>query len=143
LSCAYYLALTGRTVDVYDIEAQPGGLLRQMAADGALPPEALRRDLQGVLAHNIHFNGRQKPGETFDIAELRHAHGALYVTAELVAVVDDALVALCGANWRDALDPATRQMTSQPGVYVGAAHSTVVKAVAEGRRLAVSINQSE
>jgi len=143
LSCAYYLALTGRTIDVYDTEAQPGGQLRQMAARGDLPQEALNRDLQGVLANNIHFNGQQKPGETFDITELRHSHSAIYITAEFSEVLYDALVSLCGADWRDSVDPATCQVTSQPGLYLGADCPTVVEAVAEGRRVAVSIGRDE
>ena len=143
LSCAYYLALTGRTVDVYDTEPQPGGPLQQMAARGDLPPEALNRDLQGVLAHNIHFNGQQKPGETFDVTELRHSHCALYITGEFVEVLHNDLMSLCGADWREALDPATCQVSSQPGLYVGANLPTVVESVAEGRRIAVSISQDD
>jgi NADPH-dependent glutamate synthase beta subunit-like oxidoreductase len=142
LSCAYYLALTGRTIDVYGKEAQPGGQLLQIAARGDLPQEALNRDLQGVLANNIHFNGQQKPGETFDIAELRHSHCALYITAEFAEILNDALVSLCGPNWREALDPMTRQVMSQPGLYVGENLPMVVEAVAEGRRVAVSIGKN-
>ena len=143
LSCAYYLALTGRTVDVYDTKAQPGGQLRQMAARGDLPPEALNRDLQGVLAANIHFDGQQKPGETFDIAALRHSRCALYITADFAEILHDVLVALYGLDWRDALDPMTRQVMLQPGLYVGENPPTVVEAVAEGRRVAVSIGRDE
>ncbi|MBN2392370.1 MAG: FAD-dependent oxidoreductase [Anaerolineae bacterium] len=143
LSCAYYLALTGRTIDVYGKEAQPGGQLRQMATHGDLPPEALTRDLQGVLANNIHFNGQQKPGETFDIAELRHSHSAIYITAEFAEILHDELVSLCGPDWHDAPAPETRQATSQPGLHVGENPPTVVEAVAEGRRVAVSISQDD
>ncbi|HOT90947.1 MAG TPA: NAD(P)-binding protein [Anaerolineae bacterium] len=123
LSCAYYLALTGRTVDVYGREAQPGGQLLDMAARGDLPVAALNRDLQGLLVDNIHFVGQQVPGVTFDIAELCNSHSAVYVTADFTDIVGDAL--------------------SFPGMYVGAAHHTVVEAVAEGRRIAVSISENQ
>ena len=123
LSCAYYLALTGRTVDVYGREAQPGGQLLDMAARGDLPVAALNRDLQGLLVDNIHFVGQQVPGVTFDIAELCNSHSAVYVTADFTDIVGDA--------------------RSQPGMYGGAAHHTVVEAVAEGRRIAVSISENQ
>ncbi|MEJ5310927.1 MAG: NAD(P)-binding protein [Anaerolineae bacterium] len=143
LSCAYYLALTGRTVDVYDTEAQPGGHLRQLTAQGGLPLAALERDLQGLLINTIHFNGQQQPGVTFSIAELQNSHSAVYITAAFSDILRDDLVSLCGPDWRDALDPATRQMTSQPEFYVGTDYSTVVEAVAEGRRVAVSMSQDD
>ncbi len=143
LSCAYYLALTGRTVDVYDKEAQPGGQLWQMAAQGDLPMAALNRDLEGLLATNIDFNGQQEPGITFDIAELHNSHSAIYITAGFAEILNDALVSLCGPDWRDARDPATCQITSQPGLYVGANDLTVVEAVAESRRVAVSIDENQ
>ena len=131
------------TVDVYDTEPQPGSQLRKMVTHGDLPLEALNRDLQGVLAHNTHFNGQQVAGKTFDVAELRHSHSALYITADFAEILNDALVALCGAGWHHELDPMTRQVTSQPGLYVGVDYPTVVEAVAEGRRVAVSIGQDD
>jgi prolycopene isomerase len=142
LSCAYYLALTGRTIDVFGKEEQPGGSLLQMAADGDLPLTALNRDLQGLLLGNIHFKGQQKPGATFNVAELRHSHSAIYVTSDFAETLHDDLVAMCGPDWPDGLNPATRQVTSQPGLYVGDNHQTVVEAVAESRRVAVSIDHS-
>jgi hypothetical protein len=142
LSCAYYLALTGHTIDVYGKEAQPGGQLLQIAARGDLPPDTLNRELQGVLANNIHFHGQQEHGITFDIPELRHSHSALYITAEFAEILHDELVSLCGADWREALDSATRQVTCQPGLYIGEHHPTVVEAVAEGRGVAVSIGEN-
>lgn len=133
LTCAYYLALTGRRIDVYDQDDQPGSQLRQLVAQGALPPEVLTRNLQGVLANNIHFKGQQKPGATFDLAELWRSHNAIYITADFVNTLHDEFVSLFEG------DPATHQVTSQPGLYVGEAYPTVVEAVAEGRRVAVNI----
>lgn len=143
LSCAYYLALTGRTVDVYDTEAQPGGHLRRLTKQGALPLAALERDLQSLMINNIHFNGQQQPGVTFSIAELQNSHCAVYITAEFSDILYDDLVSLCGPDWCDALDPATRQMTSQAEFYVGTDCFTVVETVAEGRRVAVSMGQDD
>lgn len=123
LSCAYYLALTGRTVDVYDTDSQPGGHLWQMTAQGDLPVAALKRDLEGLMATNIHFNSQQEPGVTFDIAELHNSHSAIYITADFADSLGDAL--------------------ALPEIYVGVKHHTVVEAVAEGRRVAVSIGADQ
>ena len=60
LACAYFLALDGFEVDVYETKEKPGG----MAADGIpsfrLDDDSLKKDIEGIIALgvNIHYGSK-------------------------------------------------------------------------------------
>ncbi|NLF12868.1 MAG: FAD-dependent oxidoreductase, partial [Anaerolineaceae bacterium] len=79
LSCAYYLALAGCAVDLYDEHALPGDRLARWLPEG-VPPAALGRDVEGILQAGIVFLGGRTPEPGF-IENLRLSHDALVLDA--------------------------------------------------------------
>ena len=78
LACAYFLALDGFAVDIYETKDIPGG----MAADGIptfrLDDDSLKKDIEGIIALGvkIHF-GSKINLKRFD--ELRNSYQYVYV----------------------------------------------------------------
>jgi len=121
LSCAYYLALAGYGVDVYDEGGQLGDRLSAEMARSA-PPAALARDLQGILHAGVHYQGGQAPGPDL-VAMARRSHDALCLDAGLPGL-------------------AAEEAADLPGVFVvGRAGGSVADAAAAGRRAAVAISR--
>jgi len=60
LSCAYYLALSGCDVDVYETKAVPGGMLADVIPEFRLSEEALKRDIDVIkeVGVKIHTNSK-------------------------------------------------------------------------------------
>jgi putative selenate reductase len=78
LACAYFLALNGFAVDVYETKDIPGG----MAADGIpafrLDDDSLQKDIEGILALGVQVHyGTKIDLERFE--ELRNTYDYVYV----------------------------------------------------------------
>jgi putative selenate reductase len=78
LACAYFLALKGFAVDVYETKDIPGG----MAADGIpafrLDDDSLQKDIEGILALGVQVHyGSKIDLERFE--ELRSSYNYVYV----------------------------------------------------------------
>ncbi|MBM3437397.1 MAG: putative selenate reductase subunit YgfK, partial [Bacteroidetes bacterium] len=60
LSCAYFLALTGFSVDVFEIKDEPGGMISGAIPSFRLTNEAFRKDIERIerLGVDIHYNCR-------------------------------------------------------------------------------------
>ncbi len=145
LTCAYYLALMGHRVDVYDQDAEAGGLLRRAYSPANLPPAALERDLRGILRDSVHVCGGKGLGPSLPLPELLRSYEAVYLAAGRSAALSDHLARELGPGWRQAVDPHTQQVAGYPGLYAGGdlvqGGSSVVAAVAAGRRAAVAIGR--
>ena len=148
LSCAYYLALSGCCVDLYDEVAQPGDRLSRALA---VPQASLARDVTGILLHRIHFRGSQKLGPAL-IEDVRRSHDALCLDAGPfgIAQMDTAGIQPASIDLtpdsRETVAPLAShaQASTLPGITVcGSSGSgqTVVGAAADGRRAAVAIGQ--
>ena len=78
LACAYFLALGGFEIDIYETKEKPGG----MAADGIpgfrLDEESLKRDIEGIIALgvNIHY-GVAINSKRFE--QLRNTYPYVYI----------------------------------------------------------------
>jgi NADPH-dependent glutamate synthase beta subunit-like oxidoreductase len=79
LSAAYYLALAGHEVTIYEQRKQLGGMLRYGIPSYRLPREILDREIQGLLDAGIRVITGKKVGDDISIAEIRAAHDAMYV----------------------------------------------------------------
>ena len=78
LACAYFLALMGFAVEVYETKAIPGG----MAADGIpafrLDDDSLQKDIEGILALGVQvYYGSKIDLQRFE--ELRNSYHYVYV----------------------------------------------------------------
>ena len=80
LTAAYYLALMGHSVMIYDEHEKPGGMLRYGIPEYRLPKEALDRDINVILsAGEIHFLGNTKIGKDISFEEIREKSDAVYL----------------------------------------------------------------
>jgi hypothetical protein len=145
LTCAYYLGLMGCRVDLYDQAESPGSRLLQTLLPLGVPQDTIERDLKGVLAHHIHFEGGSETGGSLDLRILIQSGGPTYLA---VAPTDDSarhLTEVLGEYWRQAVDASTCQVAGSPGAYVSSTclgtEQSVVAMVAEGRRVALEISQ--
>ena len=60
LSAAYFLARRGVTVDLYDREPEPGGLLRYGIPEYRLPREILDREIGNIFCLGVNFLGERE-----------------------------------------------------------------------------------
>ncbi len=80
LTAAYYLALMGHLVEIYDEHEEPGGMLRYGIPDYRLPKEELDRDIKAILAAgDIVFHGNTKVGKDISFEEIRQSSDAVYL----------------------------------------------------------------
>ncbi len=81
LSCTYFLAKRGYSVDIFDHEDQPGGLLLVAIPCFRLPREALKRDIDFIISSSegIRFTGGKVLGSNLDLAELERSYDAVYL----------------------------------------------------------------
>ena len=78
LACAWFLAVAGFEVEVYEGSASPGGLVAQAIPAFRLPDEAVRSDMAAIreLGVKIHLN---QPVDGPLFKRLRDAHDYLYI----------------------------------------------------------------
>ncbi|MDD3829211.1 MAG: NAD(P)-binding protein, partial [Anaerolineae bacterium] len=134
LSCAYYLALAGCAVELYDEHALPGDRLARWLPEG-VPPAALGRDVEGILQAGIVFLGGRKLEQGFvDNVRVSHEALVLYAGPSGLAEADEA-----------GFQPANGQVwTASPGTFACSRpgdDGTVVEATTDGRRTAVDVVQ--
>jgi NADPH-dependent glutamate synthase beta subunit-like oxidoreductase/formate hydrogenlyase subunit 6/NADH:ubiquinone oxidoreductase subunit I len=70
LACAYYLALKGHTVKVFDMMPQPGGMLRYGIPEYRLEKNMVDKELESVWRLGVEFQGNVKLGEDFTVDDL-------------------------------------------------------------------------
>ena len=80
LTAAYFLALMGHAVDVYDEHEKPGGMLRYGIPEYRLPKERLDEDIEAILSTgDISLHCGTKIGREVTLEELRATHDAVYL----------------------------------------------------------------
>ena len=79
LAACHELRLRGYQVTLLDREQEPGGLLLTGIPEFRLPREALRRDIERVLALGVAFRGGVSLGVDFTLPELLAKHDAIYL----------------------------------------------------------------
>ena len=135
LSCAYYLALAGCAVELYDEHALPGDRLARWLPE-RMPPAALGRDVEGILQAGIVFLGGRKLEQGF-VDNVRVSHDALVLDAGPSGLAEADGTGLQPADLRQA-------WTASPGTFVCGRpedEGTVAEAAAAGRRTAVDVVQ--
>ena len=70
LTCAYYLALKGHYCKVYDMQPQPGGMLRYGIPEYRLPKDVMDRELEHVWQLGVDLQCNVKLGVDFTIDDL-------------------------------------------------------------------------
>src|SRR5256885_5027927 len=70
LTCAYYLALKGHYCKVFDMQPQPGGMLRYGIPEYRLPKDVMDRELDHVWQLGVDLQSNVKLGTDFTIDDL-------------------------------------------------------------------------
>jgi NADPH-dependent glutamate synthase beta subunit-like oxidoreductase/NAD-dependent dihydropyrimidine dehydrogenase PreA subunit len=70
LTCAYYLALKGHSCKVFDMQPQPGGMLRYGIPEYRLPKDVMDRELNHVFQLGVDLQSNVKLGRDFTIDDL-------------------------------------------------------------------------
>ncbi|HEY5005387.1 MAG TPA: FAD-dependent oxidoreductase, partial [Ktedonobacteraceae bacterium] len=70
LTCAYYLALKGHYCKVFDMQPQPGGMLRYGIPEYRLPKDMMDREIDGVWQLGVDLQTNVKLGEDFTVDDL-------------------------------------------------------------------------
>ncbi len=80
MSCAYYLALKGHSVKVYDMMPQAGGMLRYGIPEYRLEKNMVDKELESVWRLGVEFQGNVKLGVDFTIDDLfAQGYDAVYL----------------------------------------------------------------
>ena len=77
LTTAYYLALMGHDVTIYEQRPKLGGMVRYGIPDYRLPQESLDRDIDFILATGVRAECGVSIGKDIPLADLRAKHDAL------------------------------------------------------------------
>jgi hypothetical protein len=133
LSCAYYLALAGCDVDVYEEVARPGDRISR-AID--VPEPSLARDVNGIMLARVRFSGKQELSAAH-IEIIRRAHDALVMDAGPFGIPELGAIEIQGGSTSRASDLPAVLMDGSSAV-----RGSIVEAAAEGRRAAVAIAQA-
>jgi NADPH-dependent glutamate synthase beta subunit-like oxidoreductase len=83
MTAAHDLVLKGYRVTVFEQEATLGGMLAHAVPRYRLPPEALREDLDDILALGVEVKAPCKVGTDISFQELRESHDAVVVAIGL------------------------------------------------------------
>jgi formate dehydrogenase major subunit len=70
LTCAYYLALKGHYCKIFEMQPQPGGMLRYGIPEYRLPKDLMDRELQHVWDLGVDLQFNVKLGQDFTINDL-------------------------------------------------------------------------
>ena len=79
LSAAYYLALMGHKVDVYEEKPHLGGMLRYGIPAYRFPRERLQEDIDAILSTGVTVHMNVNVGKDVTIRELHERFDAVYV----------------------------------------------------------------
>ena len=80
LTAAYFLALMGHGVTVYDEHEKLGGMLRYGVPEYRLPKERLDEDIRGILkAGDIEVKLGTRVGRDIDVETIRRQHDAVFL----------------------------------------------------------------
>ncbi len=79
LSAAYYLALMGHQVDIYEEKPLLGGMLRYGIPAYRLPRERLQEDIDAILSTGIRVHRSVNVGKDITVRELYEGFDAVYV----------------------------------------------------------------
>lgn len=81
MTCAYFAALMGHTVDIFDSNAQPGGMMRYGIPAFRFPREKLDQDIRAIMgAGDIHMHCNTTV-DAEKLTQLSRDYDAVYIAA--------------------------------------------------------------
>jgi len=79
LTAAFYLALLGHEVTMYDSNAEPGGMLRYALPEYRLPREVVRREVELIRRMGVNFVGKAGVGTDITLDQLDSEYNAVFL----------------------------------------------------------------
>ncbi|MGE5448458.1 MAG: FAD-dependent oxidoreductase [Bacteroidales bacterium] len=79
LTCGYYLALLGYTVDIYEEKNVAGGILAYGIPEYRLPKEELSKEINSITRAGINVIYNTKIGTDITFNELKSKYNAIYI----------------------------------------------------------------
>jgi NADH-quinone oxidoreductase subunit F len=80
LTCAYYLALLGHEVVVYDCNPAAGGMLRYALPEYRLPKHVLDKEIELIERTGVQFRFNTKVGEDLSLNDLDAQYDAVFLS---------------------------------------------------------------
>lgn len=145
MTAASLLAKRGISLLMIDQQNKPGGVLWSKGDSDKQIQGAIGREIQAILSSGITFKGGKQPGKIVEYNQLLEKYQAIYIANSGLTPTIDLNPAGLGNDWKNKLDLQTGQLMSQPKSFIGEEYSmngvSVVQAVANGRKAAVSISE--
>ena len=79
LSCAYYLALMGHSVTVFEAKKKLGGMLRYGIPAYRLPRHLLDEEIESILSLGIEARTEVSIGKDISLDDLKKEYDCLYI----------------------------------------------------------------
>ncbi len=79
LTCAYYLALFGHSVTVYDSRPAAGGMLRYALPEYRLPKAVLDKEIELIERLGVRFQCNVNVGEDLSLNDVAHQYDAVFL----------------------------------------------------------------
>jgi NADH-quinone oxidoreductase subunit F len=79
LTAAFYLALLGHDVTVYESNSEPGGMLRYALPEYRLPREVVRREVELIRRMGVNFVCNVAVGTDVSLNDLDHQYNAVFL----------------------------------------------------------------
>ena len=83
LTCAHFLARLGYEVQVFEKLEKRGGMLTHAIPEFRLPPEAVRKEINGMVFSGISFQFGKELGKNITLPEILDAHRAVFLAPGL------------------------------------------------------------
>jgi ferredoxin len=144
LAAAYYLSQDGYGCTIFDEREQPGGMLRYAVPEDELPRDVLDKEISLIEKLGVKFKARMRIGSKLSIEDLCKDFDAVFVAVgQIEPGAAESMGLEAGPNGIRV--NSTTYQTNLLGVFAGgdAVHKRrlSVRAVADGKEAAVSINQ--
>ena len=144
LSAAYYLLQNGHYCNIYDKNAQPGGMLRYGVPNEKLPKSVLDSEIESIFALGGAFKNNMTLGKDIEFDELRNKYDAVVIA---MGKIDPNLFENSGIELSSRGISVNRKTfeTNLAGIFAGgnsiSEGQMAIRSVAHGKSIAYSIDQ--
>ncbi len=83
LTAAYYLALLGYSITIFEVMPEPGGMMRYAIQEYRLPHEVLEKDLKQIFELGVEIKTDVTVGDEFSIKRLKENYDAVLIATGL------------------------------------------------------------
>ena len=144
LAAAYYLQQDGFSCTIFDEHEKPGGMLRYAVSQKQLLSDVLDKEIALIEKLGAKFHGQTRIGTNLSMVDLRRDFDAVFMATGVLKPGDAECQGLETGPNGIAINNDTYE-TNLPGVFAGGdavcRRRLTVRAVADGKEVAVSINQ--